>query len=81
MDKLSTILDVNCLRSPHEDVTFRGRRVGTEDVPTLVYCTTTKTKENPPLPDPRRAVPRDRGIIKGERESTRWWIKKIDVDE
>ena len=55
--------------------------VGTEDVPNLVYCTTTKTKENPPLPDPRRAVPRDRGIIKGERESTRWWIKKIDVDE
>jgi len=68
------------LRSPHEGVTFRGRRVGTEDVPTLVYCTTTKTKENPP-PDPWRAVPRDRGIIKGERESTRWWIKKIDVDE
>ena len=81
MDKLSTILDVNCLPSPHEGVTFGGGGGGTEDVPTLVYCTTTKTKENPPLPDPRRAVPRERGIVKGERESTRWWIKKIDVDE
>ncbi len=80
MDKLSTLLDVNSLPGPHEDVTFRGRRVGTEDVPTLVYCTTTKTKENPP-PHTRRAVPRVRGIVKGERESTRWWIKKIDVDE
>ena len=81
MDKLSTIINVNGLHIPHEGRTFRGRRVGTEDVPTLVYCTTTKTKETPPLPDPRRAVPRERGIVKGERESTRWWIKKIDVDE
>jgi hypothetical protein len=68
------------LVSRHEYFTFRGGRVGTEDVPTLVYCTTTKTKENPP-PDPRRAVPRERGIVKGERESTRWWIKRIDVNE
>jgi len=78
MDKLSTIINVNGLHIPHEGRTFRGLRVGTEDVPTLVYCTTTKTKENPPLPDPRRAVPRVRGIIKGERESTRWWIRQID---
>ena len=78
MDKLSTIINVNGLHIPHEGRTFRGRRVGTEDVPTLVYCTTTKTKENPPLPDPRRAVPRVRGIIKGEREATRWWIRQID---
>ena len=81
MEQLSTIIAVEGLHSLHEARTFRGWRVGTEDVPTLVYCTTTKTKENPPLPDPRRAVPRVRGIIKGERESTRWWIKKIDVDE
>ena len=83
MDKLSTILDVKGLQSPHEGVTFRGWRVGTEDVPTLVYCTTTQKEKKPhksPFPKDCRAVPRDRGISKGEREPTRLWIKKRDVE-
>jgi len=79
MQKLSTILGVKGLQSPHEGVTFRGWREGTEDVPSLVYCTTALKDKKPhksPYPQRSRVVPRDRGIIKGERESTRLWIKK-----
>ena len=82
MDKLSTIMSVEWLRSPHKDVTFRGWREGTEDVPSLVYCTTAPKEKKPhksPYPKSCRAVPRDRGIVKGERESTRMWTKQRDV--